>query len=645
MSDEASKTKEKFGELEKKIFIGRGIDIGCGNDPIFENVRTFDISDGDANKVSKYVHEKFDFVFSSHTLEHMIDPFKAISEWWKLVKNNGYMYIVVPDEDLYEQGVFPSRWNADHKHTFTIYKHKSWSKNSVNIIDLIKYLPDAKLLKLEIQDDRYDYKLKDIDQTYIGNNMTAMAQIVFALQKENLRHFSPSAHVAAISYSIKLFFQKRTHKLNNLLYFASSKLKNEKYSGISGKILFITCGIRWFLQKILHCFQIKRYCLRPNFFGKKIQQFFSKAAEIFFKPLEMDWLIIQPNGLGDAVINKIYIDKIIEKNNFNPDKVIMISLDQWQDFKPILYPNIFVYFLSLNKFEKNIFIKLKLLLFLKKYKFSLITCNLRWKARCITDFIAIYADGREKYFSSYQNHLSQLNKEFLMWCNEFGINFIATDNIENELERIPFFYNYVFKKADRMSSLRTQLSIPIEKYGLNFSNLEKYIIFHLGMSDKRRRWAIDKYIHVANYFKDEGYLVIFCGGEFEIDLKPLIPEHFPTYINELSAMKYSMLIRNASAMLCGDTGPAHLAIALNTPTVIILGGGHYGNYFPYPASTVPTVNNVTYVTSKKDCYKCDWECKQDKNNFMKCIHDIQAEDVISALKEILQKKYEHGERE
>jgi len=47
------------------------------------------------------------------------------------------LIITVPDEDMYEGGVFPSRWNEDHKHTFTIHKAKSWSPVSINIIDLL----------------------------------------------------------------------------------------------------------------------------------------------------------------------------------------------------------------------------------------------------------------------------------------------------------------------------------------------------------------------------------------------------------------------------------------------------------------------------------------------------------------------------
>jgi len=179
MANETSKTRLYFGILEEKVFQGKGIDIGCGKDPIFPNVKCFDLEDGDANKITKYVNEQFDFVFSSHCLEHMKNPFYAIQEWWKLVKDNGYLYFVVPDENLYEQKSFPSKYNLDHKYTFSVLKKHSNTIRSTNLLELISTLDNARLLKLEVQDNNYDYNLKDTDQT-LGK---ATAQICCCIQK------------------------------------------------------------------------------------------------------------------------------------------------------------------------------------------------------------------------------------------------------------------------------------------------------------------------------------------------------------------------------------------------------------------------------------------------------------------------------
>jgi ABC-type Zn uptake system ZnuABC Zn-binding protein ZnuA len=65
----------------------------------------------------------------------------------------------VPDEDLYEQGCWPSVFNSDHKWTFTLKKAKSWSPKSVNVADLVKQVPGVELVSLELQDHGYDRSL------------------------------------------------------------------------------------------------------------------------------------------------------------------------------------------------------------------------------------------------------------------------------------------------------------------------------------------------------------------------------------------------------------------------------------------------------------------------------------------------------
>lgn len=154
--NETTKSKRWWGELEVSILQGKGIDIGCGSDPVTPTCKNFDWKDGDANHITRFVFETFDFVYSSHCLEHMRDPQQALLEWWRLVKPGGHLFVVVPDEDLYEQGVFPSRFNDDHKATFTISKSVSWSPVSHSLLDLGRSLPGGQIISLQLQDRLYD---------------------------------------------------------------------------------------------------------------------------------------------------------------------------------------------------------------------------------------------------------------------------------------------------------------------------------------------------------------------------------------------------------------------------------------------------------------------------------------------------------
>ena len=182
--NETSKLKKLLTAEEAAWFDGKGIDIGCGGDPITPDCRKFDLDDGDAGNIGKHVRGSFDWVYSSHCLEDLEDPVAALAGWWKLVKKGGLLIVVVPDEDLYEQG-HVRKFNHEHRHTFTISKRKSWSETSINVLDLIKTLPDAEVVKVELQDIGVDRRRLTFasNAAYDFTTGDAVAQIMFVLRK------------------------------------------------------------------------------------------------------------------------------------------------------------------------------------------------------------------------------------------------------------------------------------------------------------------------------------------------------------------------------------------------------------------------------------------------------------------------------
>lgn len=148
-------------EFFRKYLSGRIIDIGCGDDPVTASAERFDVADGDANEVLKFrPAQSYDAVYSSHCLEHMNDPRSALSQWWALLKPGGYLVVVVPDENLYEQGYWPSIFNDDHKATFRVCGTASWSPVSVDLPAAIGSLPDAEIIAADVQDNGYDCRLQ-----------------------------------------------------------------------------------------------------------------------------------------------------------------------------------------------------------------------------------------------------------------------------------------------------------------------------------------------------------------------------------------------------------------------------------------------------------------------------------------------------
>ncbi len=159
----------------KRYLSGKGIDIGCGPDLLrsmaITTVKSWDKADGDAQLLETCRDEEFDFAYSSHCLERMRDIKEALTNWIRVVRVDGFIYIVVPDYVLYEKMRFPSRFNPDHKHTFSmdlkrrkVARYTHWNIES----DLVPIIVECGVAvsRVELEDFDFDYNVgPDIDQT------------------------------------------------------------------------------------------------------------------------------------------------------------------------------------------------------------------------------------------------------------------------------------------------------------------------------------------------------------------------------------------------------------------------------------------------------------------------------------------------
>ena len=176
-----AKRKER-GDFKRFLF-GHGIDIGCGNDPLVVeegSVRGFDLLDGDALYMAEVADETYDFVYSSHCLEHMPEVPLALRNWVRILKKGGVLYFVVPDFELYEKKCWPSRFNPDHRASFS-FSIGEGRTNHYLINDLAIWLDrECAITAMEIglEDDGYDPSRPEIDQTEERHG-GALCQIYF----------------------------------------------------------------------------------------------------------------------------------------------------------------------------------------------------------------------------------------------------------------------------------------------------------------------------------------------------------------------------------------------------------------------------------------------------------------------------------
>jgi ADP-heptose:LPS heptosyltransferase/predicted SAM-dependent methyltransferase len=108
---------------------GCGLDVACGPWKVFANAIGIDgnayvTADNrgpslamDCRTLPFFATGVFDYVFSSHFLEHVEHPQAVLREWWRVVKEDGYLILYLPHRDLYPRRGQPGA-NPDHKHDF-----------------------------------------------------------------------------------------------------------------------------------------------------------------------------------------------------------------------------------------------------------------------------------------------------------------------------------------------------------------------------------------------------------------------------------------------------------------------------------------------------------------------------------------------
>jgi len=167
---------------------GSGLDIGAGHDILKipnGTVDYWDLPQGDAQYLDGIPDSNYDFVYSSHCLEHMVSVEESLKNWVRVLKSGGFLFTVVPDFRLYEKLNFPSYYNGDHKHTFSLDKPREFigRNNHWDINNLKELLKDScSLVEFKLEDLDYDYS--QIDNIYVDQTLgKALAQIKIVFKK------------------------------------------------------------------------------------------------------------------------------------------------------------------------------------------------------------------------------------------------------------------------------------------------------------------------------------------------------------------------------------------------------------------------------------------------------------------------------
>lgn len=176
-------------------------------------------------------------------------------------------------------------------------------------------------------------------------------------------------------------------------------------------------------------------------------------------------------------------------------------------------------------------------------------------------------------------------------------------------------------------------------------NSKDYVLIFLGASTPRKLWKKQNYVDLIKELKEKNIVVSAAKGEERIWNE--IKEEFPfEYIDKVidligktSLIELFSLIKNAQYIITNDTSASHITVLTRTPSVCLLGGGHYGRFQPYEVENIVEEDKKILpkvVNHKMDCYGCNTICKyiNDKETTWPCIENITVKQVLDKIKQI-----------
>lgn len=153
----------------------------------------------------------------------------------------------------------------------------------------------------------------------------------------------------------------------------------------------------------------------------------------------------------------------------------------------------------------------------------------------------------------------------------------------------------------------------------------------VGAGIPSRLWPPEHFIELGRILVEEGDIAVFVTGapgerEYCEKITSAIGEKARLSAGELSLGETAGLIKLADAVVSGDTGPLHIAAAVETPVVGLYGSVSLSRSRPWGEG---------HIIIKKDlpCVPC--EEKTCPLETMQCMKDISPAEVAEAVFEIL----------
>lgn len=200
-----------------------------------------------------------------------------------------------------------------------------------------------------------------------------------------------------------------------------------------------------------------------------------------------------------------------------------------------------------------------------------------------------------------------------------------------ELQRNTEFISHLTDKAFNASLPKLPVLTTLPK---RLPPSAAYFILFPGASWHGKQWPTERFAQVLEQLhRRYDWQVVLCGSFAEGALCQVVADEAQITCFNLAGQttlaELAELIRGARLLIGNDTSAVHLAAAVGTPAVCILGGGHYGRFMPYPETVVGLKPLV--AAYQMPCFNCNWRCNQphDPAGPVPCVSQISVELVMS----------------
>ncbi|MCI0505142.1 MAG: glycosyltransferase family 9 protein [Gammaproteobacteria bacterium] len=183
--------------------------------------------------------------------------------------------------------------------------------------------------------------------------------------------------------------------------------------------------------------------------------------------------------------------------------------------------------------------------------------------------------------------------------------------------------------------LGTDVAVVKGKFSLN----GRYLVVvasnsHFKSAPERnyRAWPISHWKELLNKLCKSELQVVMVGGRNEADyfalLEPL-PGNVCNLVGNTNFPELIGLITGAEAVISTDTGPAHIAGAVNTPVYAIIGPTNFKRTGPYPTPE----NEIHILSANLPCSPCYHTQRFKDCPKNQCMYDVTPDHVIDALRQ------------